>query len=133
MPAASTALFASAGSVGRQLQQAFERLVLRAELRHGLGRLVGLFLQPMQRERGVVPRLAIRVGHLDGGVADHPHRLGRDVLTVDDQRDAIFARHDKRPIVRAAAEPTAAAPTAPAGRLLARAAAADIADPNRRG
>ena len=78
------------------------------------GRLVGGLVQAMQRERGVVQRPAIGVAHRDGDVADDLHRLGRDLLVADDQRDAVVTRHHERTVVAAAA--TAATTTAAACR-----------------
>jgi hypothetical protein len=66
----------------------------------------------MESQRGVVPRFAVGIGPLNCGVANHSHRLRGDVLAADDQRDAVFARHDEGGIVSAAAAETAATATA---------------------
>ncbi len=62
----------------------------------------------MKGQRGVVPGLAIRIGHLHGGVTSHAHGLGRNVASLDDQRDSILTRQHERSVVAAAAEATTA-------------------------
>ena len=58
-----------------------------------------------------MPGLAIGVGHRHVLVAADAHRLGRDILAIDDERHAILTGQDIRAVVAAA--PEATAPTRP--------------------